>query len=228
MSTQPYNAAMGTRTAEYLEAINHLPDRAVLTFDAVDWDEYERLLDELVERPGLRVSYDDGMLEIVSTSAEHERYKDFILLVVHAVGAERGLTIESLGSTTWRRRVLRKGAEADTCFYVASAASIIGKQTVHLDTDPPPDIVVEIDIARKSLDKFSIYAAFGVPEFWRYDGRIARFYQLGDAGYREVEESRSFPGLSSQLVTESLEQSKSEGQTAALSALRRRLRVMDR
>src|SRR5262245_61101604 len=135
MSTQAYNAGMSTRTVEYLDAIDHLPDRAVLALAAVDWDEYERLLDDLVERPGLRVSYDDGVLEIVSTSAEHERYKDFIMLVAHSFAAERGMTVESLGSTTWRRRVLRKGAEADTCFCVASAASIIGKPTIDLDKD---------------------------------------------------------------------------------------------
>src|SRR5919198_6297896 len=117
---------MGTRI-EYLDAIEHLPSGANLTLHGIDWDEYEQILDDLVERPGLRVSYDSGVLEVVSTSDTHEHYKDFLLQLARVFADASRVTLESRGSTTWKRRVLRKGVEPDTCFYIANAPRIIGK-----------------------------------------------------------------------------------------------------
>jgi Uma2 family endonuclease len=136
---------MGTRTADYLEAIGHLPAGATLTLHSVEWDEYEQLLSDLVERPGLRVAYDEGTLEIVSTSAQHEKHKDLILQLVRVLAEASGFTLESVGSTTWKRPALRKGAEPDTCFYVANALQIIGKAGIDLEVDPPPDIVEQLN-----------------------------------------------------------------------------------
>src|SRR5438876_5554095 len=90
----------------------------------------------------------------------------------------KGIELESCGSTTWKRSRLRKGSEPDTCFYVANAPKIIGKRKIDLESDPPPDIVVEIDTTNESLSKFPIYAALGVPEIWRYDGKRAYIYKL--------------------------------------------------
>ncbi len=69
---------MTTQAADYLEAIDHLPPGATLTLQHVGWDDYEQLLTELTERPGLRVSYDRGRMEIMSPLLEHEEYKGLI------------------------------------------------------------------------------------------------------------------------------------------------------
>jgi Uma2 family endonuclease len=213
---------MSTRTADYRDAVDHLPAGATLVFQDCSWDEYERVLRDLDDRPGLRVTYDDGRLQIVSPLAEHEEYKEFILFVVRVLSEVRGLELETRGSTTWKRRALRKGTEPDTCFYVANAHRIIGKRKIDLESDPPPDIVVEVDITSESLSKFGIYAAFGVPEIWRYDGRVAQFYELVGGDYRMVAESRSFPGLTPAILSDALDASKRQGQTRALAALRQR------
>jgi Uma2 family endonuclease len=214
---------VNVRTADYLEAVEHLPDGATLVFRDVSWDEYDRVLADLADRPGLRVTYDEGRLEIMSPLPEHEEYKDLILRMAHVLSEVSGLAIETRGSATWRRRRLGTGTEPDTCFYVANAPRIIGKRTIDLDVDPPPDIVVEIDVTNESLSKFPIYAALAVPEIWRYDGNAAYFYSLSGDGYRSIPESRSFNSLTPQTLVEVLEQSKREGQTAALAAFRRRL-----
>ena len=61
---------MSTRSAEYLEAVDHLPVGATLVFRQVSWERYEELLEDLADRPGLRVSYDEGRLEINRTACE--------------------------------------------------------------------------------------------------------------------------------------------------------------
>jgi Uma2 family endonuclease len=212
---------MSLGTVDYRDAVDRMPAGASLVFHDCGWDEYERVLRDLEDRPALRVTYDDGRLQIVSTSPEHEGYKDFILRLVQVLSEVRGVTLETRGSTTWKRRALRKGTEPDTCFYIANAHHIVGKLTIDLESDPPPDVAVEIDVTSNSLSKFGIYAALGVPEIWRYDTSVAQFYVLTGSDYRIVTDSRAFPGLTPAILSEALDASKHQGQTRALAAIRR-------
>lgn len=220
-----YNASVGIRTADYLHAIERLPDGASLVIHRFGWDDYERLLEDLRERPHLRVSYDRGKLEIMTPLPEHEAHARFLEAVVRVVAEVLDLKVESYGAATWKARRLARGVEPDACFYVASADRIIGKRRIDLESDPPPDIVVEIDVTNESLSKFPLYAALVVPEIWRYDGTKAQFYELAAGKYYEITESRFLAGLKPPMLAESLEQSKTEGQTAALAAFRQRWRV---
>jgi len=79
------------------------------------------------------------------------------------------LEIYPTGSTTFKRLNQARGAEPDSSFYIQNAARIRGKREIDLTQDPPPDLVVEIDITSSSLNRFQIYATLGVPELWRYD-----------------------------------------------------------
>src|SRR2546423_4755309 len=132
----------------------------------MSWDEYERLLSNLTGWFGIHVTYVVGNVQIMSPSHEHEEYKEFVLRLAQAISDEIGITLETRGSATYKQKRLAKGAEPDTCFYVQNASRIIGKRKIDLDVDPPPDVVVEIDLTNESLSKFNIYAAFGVPEIW--------------------------------------------------------------
>ena len=214
---------MSTHTTDYLDAIEHLPEGATLVIPRFTWDDYERLLEHLSDRPHLRVSYDRGKLEVMSPLPEHENCVQFIDDLVLIFSEKLGLQLEKYGQTTWRRRRLERGVEADACYYVEGADRIIGKRDIDLEFDPPPDIAVEIDITNPSSGKFPIYAALSIREIWRYDGNTMRFYELAGAAYREIQESRFLPGLKPQMLVEALEQSKIEGQTAARQTFRQRL-----
>jgi Uma2 family endonuclease len=215
---------MSTRTTPYVDAIDHLPPGATLLIPHVSWDEYEQLLQDLGERPELRVTYDEGRLEIMTLSDEHEEYSDDILRLASLFSLERGITLESRGSATRRKHSLGKGTEPDASLWVASASRIIGKRKIDPEIDPPPDVVVEVDITKDARGKFSIYAALGVPEIWRYDGTQVEMYELTGSMYTECDASRFFPGLTRSLLLEFLELSKTQGQTLALEAFRARLR----
>lgn len=215
---------MSTLTTNYLDIIERLPAGALLRLPDVDWDEYEHLLTQMESHPGHRLSYDRGRLIIVSPSAEHEDYKEFIYSLVRLISLETDVTLETRGAATFKSRKLLQGAEPDTCLYVQSAAHVIGKRRINLETDPPPDVVVEIDMSNDSLYKFPIYAALGVPEIWRYDARVTRFYKLAGENYEVTQNSLAFPTLAAEDLTQYLERSKNEGQTAALKAFRQMLR----
>jgi Uma2 family endonuclease len=216
---------MSAATVDYLEAIEHLPDGAMLRLEGISWDEYEQLLDELAEWPGVRVSYDHGRVEIMSPTTEHEEYKDLMLRIAHILAEELGVALEPRGSSTFKRRLLLRGAEPDASFYVKNAAAIVGKRRIDLSIDPPPDVIVEIDITSDSLNKFPIYVGLGVPEIWRYNGKRTYIYHLAGEDYVEASDSLSFHGLTAQAITDFIEQSKTQGQSVALEALRRWVRT---
>jgi Uma2 family endonuclease len=219
-----YNALMGIQTAEYLDAIEHLPEGATLVFQEFGWDDYERLVDVL-DKPNRRVAYDCGKLEIVSPLPEHEEFAELVTDLVRILSDELDLKVQTYGRATWKRRSLKKGAEADACFYVANAGRVSGKRKFDLEVDPPPDIVVEVDITNESLSKFPIYAALSVPEIWHYARGTMRFFKLSGDAYGEVSESQFFAGLRPSMLAAALEQSKTEDQTTALRAFRQRWRT---
>lgn len=215
-----------TTTAEYLDAIEHLPAGATLQLAGVSWDEYEELLSEIGDsRPGLRLSYSEGRLQVMTLTPEHEEYKESIYSLARLLAEETNTVLETRGSTTYRRRRKMKGVEPDTSFYVQNAAQMIGKRKIDLEVDLPPDVVVEIDVSNESLSKFPIYAALGVSEIWLYDGQLARMYELAGENYQEIARSLAFPLLTNAALTDFLAQSKTSGQTAALAAFRGRLRA---
>jgi len=216
---------MSARTTDYLDAIEHLPDGATLVIPQSSWDEYERLLEDLRDRPHLRVSYDQGRLEIMSPLPEHEEYGRFIDDLVRVFAHPRKMKVQKYGGATWKRQRLNRGVEPDCCYYVANALRVIGKRTIDLEIDPPPDIVVEIDITNESLSKFPIYGALSVPEIWRYDSKIVYFYELVKDRYREITESRAFPELTPAMLATALEECKKDGQDAALDSFRRRIEI---
>ncbi len=59
--------------------------------------------------------------------------------------------------------------------------------------DPPPDLVVAVDITHTDIAKNQFYASLGVLEFWRFNGRVWRVYVLQDGAYGEAELSPTFP-----------------------------------
>jgi Uma2 family endonuclease len=71
-----------------------------------------------------------------------------------------------------------------------------GKKRLDLKRDPPPDLVVEIDITHRAIDREEIYAALGVPEIWRFDGHRLEGLRLGkDGRYRRAAKSLALPFL---------------------------------
>ena len=211
---------MSVQTASYIEAIEHLPKGATLRIPAVRWEDYEQLLADLGDEYHVRVSYNCGYLEIMSPLPEHGKFGEVVQDIAREITRELGVKLEAYGSMTIRSAWQSKGAEPDTCFYVQSAERIIGKRSLDFNTDPPPDIVVEIDLTNASQHKFPIYAALDVPEIWRYDGSQAYFYHLAGEEYVETSHSRAFPFLPSAVLAQLIDQSETAGQDAALDAAR--------
>src|ERR1043165_7403532 len=175
------------------------PEQRVTLYN-VRWETYERLLADLQDSSAPRLTYDRGTLEIMSPSSEHERYNRTAAQIVEELAVEMNINVDSLGSTTFRREDIDRGFEPDSCFYIQNAASVRGKKRINLSVDPPPDLVIEIDITNPSLDKFPIFAQAGVPEVWRFDGSRLAIYELSGGEYRERDTSIAFPAAAGDIT----------------------------
>ena len=157
-----------------------------LILRGVSWTTYESLLADFQNSNAVHFAYDRGVLEIMAPSVKHEEPNRALSLFVDLVTGELDIEVRRLGSTTFTRKDLSKGFEPDSCFYIQSVNRIRDKEEIDLTADPPPDLVIEIDITSPSLNKFPIYAAVGVLEVWRYKGGRVQIFQREGEQYKEV------------------------------------------
>jgi Uma2 family endonuclease len=177
-------------------------ERRVL-FRNINWQGYQQLLEIFGDRRATKLTFDRGLLEITMPLEEHEFSGRSIELFIRILVVELGLKIKTMGSTTLNRSDLDRGAEPDNAYYIQNQPLVAGR-TVDLATDPPPDLVVEIDITHTDINKPALYASMGVPEFWRYDGREWKIYQLENREYLEVSISPTFSIVPKEMLYEFL------------------------
>jgi Uma2 family endonuclease len=159
----------------------------------IRWQTYLRLLADL-DGQRVRLTYDRGNLEIMAPSVRHEIYAKQLGRFVEALADELEIDYRSCRTATFKREEMEGGLEPDDCFYFRNLPRVLGKLEIDLAKDPPPDLAIEIDLTRSSVDRLSVYAALGVPEIWRFDGTVLRVYQLRtDGEYDLCERSPTFP-----------------------------------
>lgn len=205
------------------------PPEGRVTLRNVSWETYERLVEEDPGRSAPRFFYDRGVLEIASPSFEHEQIARIIASLVEELSVKLDVDVVSAGSTTFKRQGTSRGFEPDACFYFSeNAAKVRGKRRISLDAgDPPPDLVVEVDITGPSASKLPIYARLGVAEVWRHDGDRLAILRLRRDGeeveyYAEVPESAFL--TPARVSGETLTRFVEEGLTSGRPAWTRRVR----
>ncbi len=174
----------------------------------ISWQTYQAMLTDMGDRRSIRLNYDHGVLEIKMPLGLHETVNYILERMIVALTEELDLGIRGFGSTTLSREDLAVGVEPDCCFYIQNSDRMNGR-AIDLANDPPPDLVVEVDITSPSKRRFAIYRDLGVPEIWRYsDSRIC-IYQLQANEYLECKFSLAFPMISCEILNQFLEQAAS-------------------
>jgi Uma2 family endonuclease len=184
----------------------------------LSWEAYLQILNALPQSRGARLTYDDGVLEITVPSETHEFSGRLIECFIRTLVELMGLRIKTMGSTTMNYPHLKKGAEPDNAYYIQNQPLVKGRE-VDFKQDPPPDLVVEVDITHTDIAKNQFYASLRVPEFWRFNGQIWRVYQLQEGVYVEVEVSPTFPRVPKERLYAFLDEAK-EDEIEAVCSLR--------
>jgi Uma2 family endonuclease len=189
----------------------------------VSWSTYQALMADVGEDRGWRITYQEGVLELRMPLQQHEVPNRLIARLIHSIADELEIEVMDVGSLLLEREDLSRAIEPDTCFYIQNQA-LVRSKNIELPNDPPPDLAIESDYTRSSLKKFTIYAALGVPELWRYTKETLQVYQLIDGEYKRCKQSLAFPFLPLDEIPGFIEQSKEVGQRLAVRSFRERIR----
>jgi Uma2 family endonuclease len=199
-----------------------------LRLSQMDWPAYVLWSDWMTPRR-LRITYSCGELEAMTLSSKHEGSKKLLAQMVEVLTEELGIERASKGSMTFQREDLRKGIEPDECWWIANEPLVRGRQNINPLTDPPPDLVLEIEISRSMLNRMAIWAALRVPEVWRYDGKTVSFWGLTRAGvYEELSHSLALPFLRAKELQRFLRQSRTMGEVQLLRGFRKGVREQEK
>ena len=156
-----------------------------------------------------RFTLDRGALEITSPGSQRERASGTLALLIEFVAAALRTPVVSVGSMTFEREELQQGCEPDASFYIQHELHVRDKERIDPRVDPPPDLVIDVDVAHSSLDKFPVFAGLGVPEVWRWKEGQVTVFTLGDDGYRVSERSSALPLLTGDRISRFLAESRS-------------------
>ena len=148
------------------------PDTRVVIAD-VTWEFYESFVDAIADGENLRVAFDGNDIEVMTLGPFHESLGAIVAVFIATIATEMGVEHQPVGSTTWKRKKVKRGVESDLCYYFDPAklvtfAEAFARRSNKLDDYPNPDLAIEIAISRSKIDRPGIYAVLEVPELWRF------------------------------------------------------------
>lgn len=194
------------------------PGQTVLLKD-ISWDEFELILNELGESRSSRIAYCQGMLEIRLPLPEHEADKELLSDLLKAALEELDIDFWILGSTTFKNQAMLAGVEPDQCFYIQHEADVRGKIRLDLQTDPPPDLALEIDVTSRT--QTSAYELLKIPEIWRYEQGEIQVFVFQAGRYQQIDDSPTFLGMGIlERLPDLMIQLKTEGRNKGLKSFR--------
>lgn len=152
----------------------------IITLHGLTWTEYEVLLAIRGDRPGPRMTYLRGELELMSPSRTHEWIKTTLARLLEAWATERRLPLAGFGSWTIRSAPRERGLEPDECYALS-------------ERHDRPDLAIEVIWTNPAIDKLEVYRGLGVPEVWLWEDDRIRVHVLRGEVYVEVERSEVLP-----------------------------------
>jgi Uma2 family endonuclease len=186
----------------------------------ISWQTFKSMLADMGEERNTRLAYDNGIVEIMSPYKAHENPNRLIEAFVVVMCEEMGLEISRTGSLTLTRDDLEKGGEPDSSYYIQNESVVRGLENIDLATDPPPDLVLEVEYSRSAVNKLTLYAAMGIPEFWRYNGTVLRVYVLNQRKYEEVQLSPTFGRIPVKEIPRFIREIRTNGEISTTRAFR--------
>jgi Uma2 family endonuclease len=186
------------RALTLMDIANALKPGQCLTVNGVTWDEYWRLVlwrDEY-RTHSVRLTFGRGELSVMVITNEHERLKKFLDTFLSVWLDVTNTDYLPSGELTHHRDDIERGFEPDECYYIQNWQKVTGTREIDFKTDPPPDLMIEIEVSRTVVSRLPTIAAFKIPEVWRYDGeRITPLALQPNGTYAEVTASTVLPGF---------------------------------
>ena len=185
-----------------------IEERKHAVFFDVSWEAYEDLLEFYPTRHNPKLFYNQGVLELMPLPKHDNPIRLFDEIFTVLAETYR-LDWENFGSSTYKLEIFGRGFEPDSSYYINEKAKLMrGKERFDLAIDPPPDLIFEADVTSSSVNKFVMFAKFGVAEIWIYDKNQLNILQLKNNEYVEGRESIFLPKVTGETLTNFIDKSR--------------------
>lgn len=185
------------------------------------WSDYEALSRQLGDRSIPRLKYRPGEIWLMSPLPEHGRNASLLADLVKVILDSIGKEYEAFTPITMKLPQ-RSGIEPDYCFYIDNWRSASGKKRIDWSTEPPPDLVIEVDLT--SYTNIDDYLVYRVPEVWLFKSERITIYSLQGDRYSIKERSRYFPNIAVlDLIDECFKVAGDRNTSTAIRQLRQKL-----
>lgn len=153
-----------------------------ILIDGLTWREF-KVVEQLIERPGVRLSFLDGVLEIRKMPGKkHETIKERIGALLEIYLEFLGLDFTPTGSMTLESESGRVKREADKSYELSPDRE-------------RPDLAIEVIVTSGGIDKLEVYKRLKITEVWFWEKGQLSLYALGDEEYENILQSQLLPHL---------------------------------
>ncbi|NES20702.1 MAG: Uma2 family endonuclease [Symploca sp. SIO3E6] len=185
------------------------------------WQDYHSLRESRSDRSIPRIKYRQGEILLMSPMPRHGREANILADIVKALLDSQNRNYEAFTPITMELPE-EQGIEPDYCFYITHWQAVVGKERINWQVDPPPDLVIEIDVT--SYTAVEDYLAYRVPEVWLFRNKSLKIYQLQQDNYQLCSFSLYFPTIDLlEIVDRVFQQAAEQGTGVALRELRQNL-----
>jgi Uma2 family endonuclease len=191
---ESYTVAMSQPAPAVTSAERPLPDDDIIVLRSVTWADYQRLLEIRGDRSVPRLTYLEGVLELMTPSQPHEVIKSMIGRLVEGYCMEKGIGITPYGSWTHERKEADRGIEPDECYVIGD--------------DPEPqrsDLAIEVEWTRGAINKLEVYQQLQVEEVWVWRKKRIEIFVLREGNYTPAKASTLLPEIDLDLLVRFIE-----------------------
>jgi Uma2 family endonuclease len=163
-----------------------------ILIDGLTWREF-KITEQLLDRPGIRLSFLDGVLEIRKMPGRpHETIKGRIGALLEAYLEQTGIDFTPTESMTLESEEGRVKREADKSYELG-----VGRDR--------PDLVIEIVVTSGGIDKLTAYQRLQIPKVWFWEKSTLSLDRLRQDQYEAIAQSEALPSLDIELLTRCLQ-----------------------
>lgn len=186
------------------------------------WQDFLALCNSRGDGSIPRIKYRNGEILLMSPLPKHGRDANILADFVKALLDSQNRNYEAFTPITMSLPE-ESGIEPDYCFYIDHWQAAVGKDRLDWVVDPPPDLVIEIDVT--SYSDVNDYLPYRVPEIWLFKQNQLMIYVLQNDVYQLQSNSSSFPEIDVRsLLTRCLQTAAEQVTGAAMRTLRQSLR----
>ncbi|EKV00637.1 hypothetical protein Lepto7375DRAFT_2768 [Leptolyngbya sp. PCC 7375] len=167
-----------------------IPEENRLLFKGLTWREF-KVVEQLLEQPGYRISFLDGTLEIQQMPGEpHETIKKRIAALLELYLLMAGFDFKPTGSMALENEARNVKREADESYKLTPSSQ-------------RPDLAIEIVFSSGGIDKLEAYKRLKIAEVWFWEDGVLKLYHFRDSSqdnnneayYEKISVSKAVPEM---------------------------------